>query len=50
MDLLGGGAMGLFYILSGFVMMVGYAQKPLRPPTREEVRNGEADTLCCSCC
>jgi len=30
--LMGGGSMGLFYIISGFLMMVGYAQLPLRQP------------------
>ena len=32
-DLLGGQAMGLFYVLSGFVMYLGYASVPVADPT-----------------
>ena len=32
-DLLGGQAMGLFYVLSGFVMYLGYASVPIADPT-----------------
>ena len=32
-DLLGGQAMGLFYVLSGFVLYLGYASVPIADPT-----------------
>lgn len=47
--LMGGGSMGLFYIISGFVMAVGYAQTLQRYPSQGLL--GEAcDNLCCCCC
>ena len=32
LDLVGGASMGLFYIISGFVLMLGYGSAPTRPP------------------
>ena len=44
LDLVGGASMGLFYIISGFVLMLGYGSAPTRPPP---ARRSPA-TLTCS--
>lgn len=45
-DLMGGGSMGLFFIISGFVMTCGYGLRPLRADRRD----GDEAYLCCPCC
>lgn len=52
-DLLGGGSMGLFYAISGFVMMLGYGQTPLRVATSADADAGwccDRTASCCCCC
>jgi len=43
-DLLGGVSMGLFYVLSGFVLMIGYGNDDNEP------NNCRSCLCCCNCC
>ena len=43
-DLQAGSSMGLFYLLSRFVMALGYGQKAVRPS------GSGCDKCCCACC